>query len=170
MAAEIKTVTGPDGLAHRVIRGWALAGGFVLVGVVLINAWSILCDALFNRPFPGDFELTEMGAAIAAFCFLPYCQLTGANVSADIFTMRAGPLAIAFMSVFAAIIAMLFAGLLLWRMSAGLIDYREYEEFTGILRIPIWWAFIPALISLALLALAALITLHDAVQSLTRMI
>lgn len=150
------------GLACRVIMGWALQGGLALIGVVLINAWSILAGAIVNKPFPGDFELTEMGAAVAVFCFLPYCQLAGANVSADIFTMRAGPRSVAMMSVFAGIVALLFSALMIWRMSAGLQDYREYSEFTGILEIPIWWAFVPALISLVLLFVASLITLGDA--------
>lgn len=131
------------------------------MGVVLVNAYSIISDAIANKPFPGDFELTEMGAAIAVFCFLPYCQLTGANVSADIFTMNAGPRKIALMSILAALVAILFSILLLWRMSAGLVDYVEYSEFTGILEIPIWWAFIPALISLVLLLCASIITLYD---------
>ena len=138
----------------------------VLVGVVLVNAWSIVADALINKPFPGDFELTGMGTAIAAFCFLPYCQLVGANVSADIFTMRAGPRSRAVMAVLAALIAVVFAAVLLWRMSAGLVDYREYDEFTAVLGIPIWYAFVPALISLVLLVLAALITLRDAVAEM----
>lgn len=135
----------------------------MLVGVVLINAWSIVTDALFNKPFPGDFELTGMGTAIAVFCFLPYCQLIGANVSADIFTTRAGPKSRAAMAVLSAVIAVLFASVLLWRMSAGLLDYRRYEEFTAVLGVPIWYAFVPALISLALLLLAALITLRGAI-------
>ncbi|MEK9725330.1 MAG: hypothetical protein VW405_17875, partial [Rhodospirillaceae bacterium] len=71
----------PIGLAHRLIAGWALLGGLVLLAVVLINAYSIVTAALINKPFPGDFELTEMGVAVASFCFLPYCQLTGANVT-----------------------------------------------------------------------------------------
>ena len=153
---------GRFGPARSQITAWALLGGLVLVGVVLVNAWSILAGAIVNKPFPGDFELTEMGAAVAAFCFLPYCQLVGANVSADIFTMRAGPRTVALMSVLAAIIAVVFAAILLWRMSAGLLDYREYEQFTGILEIPIWWAFVPALVSLALLVLASVITLVEA--------
>lgn len=163
---DTNSTAGPTGLAHFLIKGWALVGGLVLLGVVGINAWSILAGAVVNRPFAGDFELTEMGAAIAAFCFLPYCQLVGANVSADIFTMRAGPRSVAVMSVFAALIAVAFSALLLWRMSAGLHDYREYEEFTGILQIPLWWAFVPALISLVLLTLASLITLRDALRAL----
>lgn len=168
MASDIQTGAGPQGLATRVITGWALVGGLILVAVVLVNAWSILSGALFNKPFPGDFELTEMGAGIAVFCFLPYCQLNGANVSADIFTMRASPRSVALMSLFAAVIAVLFAALLLWRMSAGLADYREYEEFTGILQIPIWWAFPPILVSLALLLWAAVIGFLQAMTRVAR--
>jgi TRAP-type C4-dicarboxylate transport system permease small subunit len=154
------------GLARTVITGWALVGGAVLIAVVLVNTWSILAGAIYNRPFPGDFELTEMGSAIAAFCFLPYCQLVGANVSADIFTVKAGPRAVAVMSVIAGLVALGFATLMVWRMSAGLQDYREYSEFTGILEIPIWWAFVPALISLVLLFVASLITLVEALSQL----
>ena len=159
---------GRFGPARSLITAWALLGGLVLVGVVLVNAWSILAGAIVNKPFPGDFELTEMGAAVAAFCFLPYCQLVGANVSADIFTMRAGPRAIALMSVLASVIAVAFAAIALWRMSAGLLDYREYEQFTGILEIPIWWAFVPALVSLALMVLASVITLVEALGEAAR--
>jgi len=166
MDANPDTDARPMGLAFKVITGWALVGGLVLIAVVMVNAWSIVASALINKPFPGDFELTEMGAAIAVFCFLPYCQLVGANVSADIFTMRAGRRSQALMSVMAALVAVLFAGILLWRMSAGLQDYREYQEFTGILQIPIWWAFVPALISLVLLLWAALITLRNALKEM----
>ncbi len=165
-SGAFETWARPLGLARSVIVGWALIGGIFLIGVVLINTWSIVASALVNRPFPGDFELTEMGTAIAAFCFLPYCQLVGANVSADIFTMRAGPRSVAVMSVFAGLVALLFAAILLWRMSAGILDYRRYEEFTGILEIPIWWAFVPALISLALLLLASIITFSQALSQL----
>ena len=156
-------------LARQAITVWALVGGLVLVGVVLVNAYSIITGVVFGKPFPGDFELTEMGTAIAAFCFLPYCQLMGSNVSADIFTMRAGPRAIAAMSILAAIIATSFSALLIWRMWFGLLDYREFVEFTGILEIPIWWAFVPALVSLVLLLCASLITLRDAVIEIIKM-
>lgn len=152
--------------ARLLIEIWALIGGVVLCAVVAVNAWSILAGWVMNRPFPGDFELTEMGTAIAIFAFLPYCQLTGANVSADIFTMRASPWQVALMSALAAVIACAFAVVLVWRMWAGLVDYRTYTEFTGILEIPIWWAFVPAIISLLLLVVAALITLSEAITAL----
>jgi TRAP-type C4-dicarboxylate transport system permease small subunit len=46
------------------------------------------------------------------------------------------------------------------------VDYRIYTEFTGILEIPIWWAFVPELISLLLLLMAAVITLIEAIAAI----
>ena len=159
---------GPDSLAHRIITGWALFGGLVLIAVVLVNAYSILAGAIISKPFPGDFELTEMGVAIAVFCFLPYCQVAGANVTADIFTTKAGPTSIALMRLLASLCAMAFAALLIWRMWLGLQDYIEYEEITGILSIPLWYAFVPAVLSLLLLLIATVLTLKQDVSELRR--
>lgn len=114
---------------------------------------------LLASPFPGDFELTEMGVAIAAFAFLPYCQLTFSNVSADIFTQNAGPTVNRWLSRLGSFIAFIFSLLLIWRMFVGLKDYQTYLETTTILQIPIWYAFVPTLGSLILLALAAVVTL-----------
>ncbi len=155
----------PFGFARNLLLSWGLIGGLFLIAVVLINAWSISVGTIINKPFAGDFELTEMGVAIAVFCFLPYCQLVGANVTADIFTMRAGQHALRLMSIASSLIAVLFSALLLWTMSAGLLDYIKYSEFTGILQIPIWWAFIPIVISLSFLVLASLITLRDSLMN-----
>ena len=53
-----------------------------------MTATSAILNLLFNKPFPGDFEIVKHGVAIAAFAFLPYCQLSHANVTVDIFTER----------------------------------------------------------------------------------
>lgn len=135
---------------------WAIAGGFVLLALVLVNVASVVGTAFLGMPVPGDIELTEMGVAVAAFAFLPYCQLTGAHVVADIFTARLGARARARLEVLGDVVALVFALVLLWRMSLGMLDQRAYGYTTAILQIPVWWAFVPILVSLALLALAAL--------------
>lgn len=137
---------------RRLITGWALAGGLVLLALAVMTTWSALAGAVLGRPLPGDFELMELGVAVAAFAFLPYCQLTGANVSADIFTQGLAPARVAMLEMLSAVIALGFSLLLLWRMYEGLLDYRKYVETTAILKLPIWIAFVPALVSLALLA------------------
>ncbi len=152
---------GLDRLARQIIEYWALLGGLILIALVLMSAASVTGNALLGRPFPGDFEMVQMGVAIAAFCFLPYCQLTGANVTADIFTANASNRTIATFSFLASLIAIGFSCLMLWRMWAGLGDYIKYEETTTILQVPHWWAFIPILISLFLLTIASVITLME---------
>ena len=157
--------TEPSGFVARVIEVWALLGGFVLLAIVLMVAFSATRDFFFSLPLQGDVEMTEMWVAVAAFMFLPYCQLTGANVTADIFTARAGPGTVALLELVSALVALGFSVLLLWRMYYGLLDYREYVETTTTLHVPIWYAYIPALISLALLALASLITVRNALRA-----
>ncbi|WP_340110348.1 TRAP transporter small permease subunit [Pikeienuella sp. HZG-20] len=149
------------GAAERLIHLWALLGGGLLLAVVLMNVLSVIGGVVWV-PFPGDFELTEVGVAVAAFTFLPYCQLTDSNVTADIFTARASPRWVAIFKLAASTAALLFAALLLWRMYEGMLSQREYGYMTAIVQFPIWAAFVPILISLALLMAAALITLGEA--------
>jgi TRAP-type C4-dicarboxylate transport system permease small subunit len=157
---------GSPGLVRRAIEWWALGGGIVLLAVALMTTWSAFSGWVFGKPLPGDFELTEILVAIAVFAFLPYCQQTDANVTADLFTARAGPRALAAFRLFGGLLALAVAVLLAWRTWAGLLDYHKYVETTAILRIPIWWAYIPAFASLVLLVLACLIVLKDELRAL----
>ena len=163
--AVAHAAAGPTGLAARLIEYWALLGGIVMLAIVLMTAWSATRGFLFNRPLQGDFEMTEMWVAVAVFMFLPYCQLVGANVTADIFTAGAGPRTVALLELVSALVALGFSALLLWRMYLGLLDYRKYIETTTILHVPIWYAYIPILLSLALLALASLISVRSTLRA-----
>jgi TRAP-type C4-dicarboxylate transport system permease small subunit len=150
------------GLFRGAITWWALAGGVVLLALVLITAGSAISNLLFNVPFAGEYELAKHFVGIAIFTFLPYCQLTGANVTVDIFTEGMGPRAKAAMLAVSSLIAGAFAILLLRQMSYGFVDYVRYPEETATLHLPLWTAFPPILVSLALLLVAAAITAHDA--------
>jgi TRAP-type C4-dicarboxylate transport system permease small subunit len=146
---------GPKGLLRRATEVWALLGGLLLLVIALMISYSSAAGWLIGKPLPGDVELVEMLTAVSVFMFLPYCQISGANVTADIFTARAGPRTVAILDLLAALVALAFGLFLLWRMYYGLLDYRQYVETTTILKIPIWVAYLPALASLALLAAAA---------------
>jgi TRAP-type C4-dicarboxylate transport system permease small subunit len=152
----------PFGLARRIIELWALAGGLVLLAIVCMNAYSLVADIAFRRPLPADFEFVEMGVAVAVFAFLPYCQVTGANVTADIFTQGAGPRTVALLALLSALIAFAFSLLLAWRMTLGMIDIYSYGETTAITGFPIWIAYVPIVASLVLLTIATIISISDA--------
>lgn len=166
--APAKAGAAPVGPVHRLIEWWALLGGAVLLGIVLLTAWSTATGFIFGKPLPGDFELTQILVAVAVFSFLPYCQLTDANVTADLFTAGAGPRTVAALRLLAALLALGISVLLTWRTWAGMLDYRQFVETTAILKIPIWTAYVPALVSLVLLVLACGIMLVKNARSLMR--
>jgi TRAP-type C4-dicarboxylate transport system permease small subunit len=151
-------------LTAAIIRAWALVGGLILIALMLMTAMSAASNLLLNVPLPGDYEVMKHFVAVAVFCFLPYCQLTGANVTVDIFTEGASERAKAMMLAFSSLFAIAFAAIMLRQMSLGLVSYLEYPETTAALRIPLWTAFPPALVSLALLLVAAAITLIQGIR------
>lgn len=155
----------PAHLLARIVAAWALAGGGLILGLVALNVWSVLSDALFSRPFPGTFELTELGVAVAVFAFLPYCQLSGGNVTVEIFTARASRRQIAGLRALGALAALGFSLLLAWRMGLGLADQRAANFTTTILQIPVWLAYLPTVASLLLLAASAGATLASAASA-----
>ena len=167
MANATDERTGPLGPVRTIITAWALLGGTVLMAVVLMDTWSVIGNNI-GTPFPAFFELTEVGIAIAAFAFLPYCQMTGANVTADIFTARMPPRGIAFLGAVASLLMLAFAAVLLFQMFSGMLLTRSDGQTTAILQFPHWIAYIPCLVSLALLMLASVITLLEAAARMRR--
>src|SRR3990172_3320880 len=99
--APVKAGAGPAGPVHRLIEWWALLGGAGLLCIGLLTPWGAAPGFIFGKPLPGDFELTQILVAVAVFSFLPYCQLTNANVTADLFTAGAGPRTVAALGVLA---------------------------------------------------------------------
>jgi TRAP-type C4-dicarboxylate transport system permease small subunit len=93
--------------------------------------------------------------------FLPYCQLTGSNVTVDIFTEGMSARGKSAMVAFSSLFAAAFSVLLLVQMYAGFLSYIAYPEVTPVLHLPLWTAFPPILLSLALLLVASLITLVE---------
>lgn len=166
--APIKAGARPVGLLRRAIEWWALMGGAVLLGVALLTAWSTASGFFFGKPLPGDFELTQILVAVAVFSFLPYCQLTDANVTADLFTAGAGPRTVAALRLLAALLALGISVLLTWRTWAGMLDFRQFVETTTILKIPVWTAYVPAVFSLVLLVLACAVVMVKNARALMR--
>ncbi|MCK8779512.1 TRAP transporter small permease [Rhizobium sp. NTR19] len=161
--AETRSEARLFSLARSVITGWALLGGVVTLAVVVVQTASVV-TGIFGAPVPGDFELTELGIAVAVFAFLPYCQLTDANVTADIFTSGLGKRTQSALVLLSSVIALVFAILMAWRTWLGAENQFDYDYQTAILQIRIGYAFIAIVISLILLTVAAIITIVESYQ------
>lgn len=125
-------------------KGLAVAGGFVLAAVAVVTTLSILGRTVAASPVPGDFELVEIGTALAVFAFLPYCQMVRGNVVVDLFTSRAPARVKALLDLAGNLAFTLVAGILTWRMALGGAELRAYAETTMVLRIPVWWGIAAA--------------------------
>ncbi|GAB4178675.1 MAG: hypothetical protein OHK0024_16820 [Thalassobaculales bacterium] len=145
-------------LIEAVSAGLAVAGGLVLVAILLASIASILGRALFSAPIPGDFELVEIGCAVAVFSFLPWCQLRRGNVIVDVFTSGA-PLPVkAALDLAGALLLAAIAALLARQLWLGLIDVKAYNDRSMVLGLPLWWGFCVAVPATAWLAVVAAYT------------
>lgn len=156
-------------ILRRLCEAFALAAGLVFVALVLITIWgivgreaaSLLAQAGLPgwvRPLSGEFELVEIGTAAGVFAALPYCQLQGGNVAVDLFTGRAGPRTKALLAALGDLLLAAAALVLTRQLWLGMLDLRSYAETTMVLRLPVWWGYPPALLSLLLLAVTCAFT------------
>lgn len=127
--------------AYRLARQAAIAGGLLLMVAMITTVASVLSNSLFGKPILGDTEIVEalMGAAVAAF--LPWCQVRGANVIVDFFTMRLSPRATSALDSLAYVVFAVVAAVLTWRLVDGTITQFERERVSMFLKIPMWWSY-----------------------------
>lgn len=139
-----------------VAKALALLGGAVALAVAGVVVASILGRWLFSAPIPGDFELAQMGTAVAVFAFLPYCQIVRGNIVVDTFTSRLrarlrGRMDALWDGVFAAAMALVAACL-----TRGTLDTFSSHEVSMVLRIPVWPGIAFGALSTAFLAIVSL--------------
>jgi TRAP-type C4-dicarboxylate transport system permease small subunit len=151
----------PDPLGRALLLGstaLAILGGLVLIGMTAMTVVSILGRALASAPVTGDFELVELGMAVAIFAFLPYCQITRGNVIVDIVTYGASARTKALLDMIGDAVFTAVAAVLTWRLALGLGEAMEYGESTMLLRIPTWWGYVPAVLFTAFLTVVTAYT------------
>ena len=151
----------PDALGralYATATGVALIGGAVLFALTLLTVISVVGRAVLSAPIPGDFELVEIGMAVAIFAFLPYCQIVRGNVIVDLFTTKASPRTRALLDGLGNLAYTAIAALLTWRVALGGLEIRAYTETTMVLQVPVWWGYVPAVACLALLTVVCVYT------------
>ena len=145
-------------LLFGLCRAFALAGGFVLVAMMLMSLASIFGRAVLNKPLPGDYELVQLGCAIAVAAFLPFCQMRGGHVLVDFFTANSRASVRATLDTLGALLLGVAATVFTWRLAAGALSLRVANDQTTILEIPTWWAVTSMVPSFALFSAAGFYT------------
>jgi TRAP-type C4-dicarboxylate transport system permease small subunit len=146
-------------------RAFAFGGGAVLTVMTLTSVVSIMGRSLFGAPVPGDFELVQVGSAVAIAAFLPYCQLRRGNIIVDFFTVRASPRAQGLLDAFGALLLSGSMALLAWRTMVGLGTVKASREIGMITGFPTWIGYAAIVPSLVLATLVGLYTVAQSVKA-----
>ncbi len=148
----------PDHGAARLARILALCGGFLAVGLALLVTASVVMRWLGGEGVNGDFELVQMGLALAVFTFLPLCQAHRGNVMVDTFTTRLPPPAQAALDALWDLVYAAFAGFIAWRLTIGAVEAMTSRTTSMVLELPIHYAIGACAGMAAFLALICLLT------------
>lgn len=136
-------------MAGFVARSLALAGGMVLIAVVVMTCASIIGRALIPlglSPIRGDFEWVEIGTGFAVFSFLPWCVLQRGHATVDLFKPAFPPVLNRALDVVVDIAMLAAAILIAWRLHLGMLDKARFMETTFIIQVPVWKAYAAGLV------------------------
>jgi TRAP-type C4-dicarboxylate transport system permease small subunit len=166
-------------LLHVLARWLVFVGGTVLCAIALLTVVSVIGRALTGfglSAVPGDFELVEIGAAVAVFSFLPWCQLNRGHVTVDIL-VRVFPWRIRKLLEFIGNLGIgMIAVVIAWRLWMGMgervtwfsqslrdllgFGYKPFSiETTFILGMPTWYGYALGMVGATLFCLVSLYTI-----------
>src|SRR5262249_61429091 len=126
---------------NRLSIAFAYGGGAVVASIGIMSAISIIGRSALRRPITGDFELVEIGTAIAGTLFLPYCQATYGHISIDLFTLRASERVRDGLDRFGSLLMAIMFLAVGWRAAVGSIEMRHNGEISKLLGLPllVWY-------------------------------
>lgn len=152
-------------LISGVIATWALAGGLVLLVIVLataVNAAGFTADmiaGLWGGDVPGLSGYEDgvtMLIGVAALAMFPYCQLHGGHAAVDIFMDKAPDWARRGVEILSGLLVTALALTMAVMLIYGTIETRADNVETAVLGWPVWVFMPTAVVSCLLWAVAAL--------------
>ena len=126
-----------SGLNHLSIA-LAYCGGVVVALIGVMSAVSIIGRTFMGRPIVGDFELVEIGTAIAGSLFLPYCQVTYGHIAVDFFTLKVSKRMCDALDRFGALLMAVMYFSVGWRTFVGVFDIGRSGETSMLMGVPTW--------------------------------
>lgn len=142
-------------LLGRIARTMALCGGAVLIALSAFVTTSVVLRATTGSGINGDFEVVQIGAAIAAFCLFPLCISIRGNIFVDTFTTKLPARLNAILDATWDILFGVICAVIAVRMVYGALDQFASKTTLMVLAVPTWWAVAICAVLMGLLALTA---------------
>lgn len=143
-------------LIERLTQWLAVFGGLLLIFCIAVTLVSVVGRYGFGAPVPGDYELVELVCAVGVFMFFPYAHATSSNIVVEFFTMKLPEPYKLRLDLLHDVVFTAVSALLTWRLALGLEDKFVTGANTALIRIPFWWSYSFAVISMALLCVVCI--------------
>jgi TRAP-type C4-dicarboxylate transport system permease small subunit len=141
-------------------RWFALAGGALFTALTLLSLYSIGMRNVTGSPIMGDWELVQMGCAVAIAACFPMCQMRNGHILVDFFTLRAGRKTRKRLDALGALVLAAMMALLAWRTAVGAMDAFAHNETSMLMELPTWLGYAAMVPSFVLASLAAIYVAH----------
>lgn len=139
---------------YATAKWFAMVGGMIFIGLVVMSIISIIGRKLFSAPVPGDVEVLQMAAAFASATFFAHCHLMYGDVKVDFFTARMPSTWRYLLDAIGSCLVGVVGALLAWRSGVGAVSLLDAGESSAVLELPVWAAQALMVPSFVLLALA----------------
>lgn len=153
-------------LIHGLAKWTAVAGGVVLIAMIVMLVVSIIGRALIwagLKPILGDYELVGIGMGFAIFAFMPWTHLVRGHALVSLVTDRFGVRVNSWILVVTDLMMLVASSFIAWRLYVGMMDKLGYKETTILLGFPLGWAYALGMIGAAILVIVAIYVLGRSV-------
>ncbi len=134
---------------------FALLGGAVFTLLTLLSLYSVGMRNLAGSPIMGDWELVQMGCAVAIAACFPMCQMRNGHIIVDFFTQGVRPDTRKRLDGVGALVVAVMMALLAWRTAAGALDAKANHETSMLMELPTWLGYALMVPSFVLATIAA---------------
>ena len=110
-----------------------------LLAMVAINVVDVGLRSGFNAPIFGTYEIVEFMLAAVAFLAIPEVFLRDQNITIELIDQLLPARVIDWMRAVGTLLAFVFVGLLAWHMVPPALEFREFNEITMDLQLPLFW-------------------------------
>lgn len=147
---------------ERATSAWAIAGGIVLITIMLVTSVNVGAFALDRiarlagtnvAALPGYEDFVRLAVGVAALMFLPYCQARSGHVTVDLFVSHMPARVRTVLDGCWSALMTALATFLLWQMSLGALETWRDGARSPVLGWLEWPFYLPGVASLALWAL-----------------
>ena len=127
---------GPRGPFGGFLRLLALAGGWVLMLLMIYTVIDVVLRYVFNHPFRGSLEITEFAMSMIVFLGIAYCGWLGGHVAVDILERPLEDPRLRFVPVILSLVSAALFAAIAWLTAADAISASH--RISNMMRWPHW--------------------------------